>query len=278
MRAKELIEALPGATEHELNEIMAIIRAARQRSESWDEFEAEVNPLLAPYRIRIDRDDPRLEGHPGAAFMDGIVIGYWGSWPQLRQVLSHELVHQKQIERAALKGRAKEMYQSAHDRVLRGGKFNQQAYADDPHELMAYGRTFADAARAQGVNRPSAMAMLRRGNVRPMGYSPKGRKRFLKRAYQYAQDLPEGRDDIGRLPLPPEAKAYARRRGLGALKRQPRQYIGMIAAVTDQKARRRGFGNKDDGQKSGQKARLTGESYAASVYANAEKLAERLLE
>lgn len=54
------------------------------------------------------------------------------------------------------------------------------------------------------------------------------------------------RDDINKLPLPHEAKAYARRSGMRTLKRQPQQFINMVAAVTDQKDKKHGFKNSDE--------------------------------
>jgi hypothetical protein len=51
------------------------------------------------------------------------------------------------------------------------------------------------------------------------------------------------RDDLKKLPLPPEAKAYARRKGMKALRRQPQQFIGMVAAVSNQKHLKHGFKN-----------------------------------
>lgn len=54
------------------------------------------------------------------------------------------------------------------------------------------------------------------------------------------------RDDLKKLPLPPEAKSYARRKGLAAMKKQPQSFINMVAAVTDQKDKKRGFKNTDE--------------------------------
>ena len=51
------------------------------------------------------------------------------------------------------------------------------------------------------------------------------------------------RDDIGKLPIPASAKAYARRKGLLSMLRQPRDYIQMVADVTGQPVK--GFRNKD---------------------------------
>lgn len=51
------------------------------------------------------------------------------------------------------------------------------------------------------------------------------------------------RDDLNKLPLPPEAKAYARRSGMKALKRQPQQFINMVASLTNQKNKKHGFKN-----------------------------------
>jgi hypothetical protein len=54
------------------------------------------------------------------------------------------------------------------------------------------------------------------------------------------------RDDLNKLPLPPEAKAYARRKGLSAMKNQPQSYINMAAAVSGQSDRKRRFKNRDE--------------------------------
>lgn len=40
------------------------------------------------------------------------------------------------------------------------------------------------------------------------------------------------RDDIGKLPLPAAAKSYVRRKGLASMRRQPRDYLNMVKAVT----------------------------------------------
>lgn len=58
----------------------------------------------------------------------------------------------------------------------------------------------------------------------------------------------ESRDDIDKLPLPPEAKSYARGKGMAFLKAKPQNYIDMVAAVTNQKDRKKGFGNQDAGE------------------------------
>jgi len=56
------------------------------------------------------------------------------------------------------------------------------------------------------------------------------------------------RDDIGKLPLPPEAKKYARMTSRDAMSgRKPQMFIDMVAAVTNQRDRKKGFGNKDAG-------------------------------
>jgi hypothetical protein len=54
------------------------------------------------------------------------------------------------------------------------------------------------------------------------------------------------RDDLKSLPLPPEAKAYARRTGLSAMKKQPQSFINMVAAITGQKNKKHGFKNTDE--------------------------------
>jgi hypothetical protein len=57
-------------------------------------------------------------------------------------------------------------------------------------------------------------------------------------------------DDIGSLPLPTAAKRYSRGRGMRFLRAKPQNYIDMLAAVTGQEKRKRGFGNKDAGERS----------------------------
>ena len=58
----------------------------------------------------------------------------------------------------------------------------------------------------------------------------------------------EMRDDIDKLPLPKEAKSYARGKGMKFLQAKPQNYIDMVAAVTGQKALKKGFKNTDAGQ------------------------------
>ncbi len=57
------------------------------------------------------------------------------------------------------------------------------------------------------------------------------------------------RDDLKKLPLPKVAKAYARRKGLNAMKRQPQDFINVQAALTNQQSKKHGFKNDDQGQK-----------------------------
>jgi hypothetical protein len=54
------------------------------------------------------------------------------------------------------------------------------------------------------------------------------------------------RDDLNKLPLPPEAKSYARRHGLAAMKKQPQSFIDMNAAVLGEKDKKKGFKNTDE--------------------------------
>jgi hypothetical protein len=55
----------------------------------------------------------------------------------------------------------------------------------------------------------------------------------------------EGQDDIGKLPISREGKAYARRGGLASMKRQPKDYINMVAAETNQKGKKNSFRKYD---------------------------------
>lgn len=57
------------------------------------------------------------------------------------------------------------------------------------------------------------------------------------------------RDDLNQLPLPPEAKRYARGKGLRFLRNKPQSYIDMVAAVTGQQALKKGFRNRDVGER-----------------------------
>lgn len=60
------------------------------------------------------------------------------------------------------------------------------------------------------------------------------------------QGFSEGQDDLAKLPLPANAKRYARRQGMGALQRQPLEFISVMATLTNQKGRQHGFANKDE--------------------------------
>jgi Protein of unknwon function (DUF3008) len=68
------------------------------------------------------------------------------------------------------------------------------------------------------------------------------------------ETMQEGRDDIKKLPISPEGKAYARRGGLASMKRQPKDYINMVAAETNQKAKEHGFKNYDGQEFTGGRA------------------------
>lgn len=57
--------------------------------------------------------------------------------------------------------------------------------------------------------------------------------------------MQEGRDDIGKLHFSQQGKAYARRSGLSSMKRQPKDYINMVAAETNQNGKKQGFRNFD---------------------------------
>jgi hypothetical protein len=61
--------------------------------------------------------------------------------------------------------------------------------------------------------------------------------------------MSEGQDDIGKLNMSPEAKHYARRGGLASMKRQPKDYVNMVAADTNQKGKKAGFRNFDAAEK-----------------------------
>lgn len=58
------------------------------------------------------------------------------------------------------------------------------------------------------------------------------------------------RDDIGKLPLSKGAKAYARRSGLAAIKRQPKEFQKVNATITNP-GRRDHFQNYTVGQQTG---------------------------
>jgi hypothetical protein len=72
---------------------------------------------------------------------------------------------------------------------------------------------------------------------------------FNAQDVEFVPGIQEGRDDVKKLPLPPEAKAYARRKGLASMKRQPQDFINMVASVTNQKHLKAGFKNTDSGGK-----------------------------
>lgn len=60
-------------------------------------------------------------------------------------------------------------------------------------------------------------------------------------------DHQEVRDDLDSLPLPPEAKAYARRKGLASMMRQPADFC-RVNAMLSNPGRPDLFKNYDEGE------------------------------
>jgi hypothetical protein len=198
-----LLESLPGMSQAELDEIMNIVRSVVDRVKSGNpqvdvpRFEQEVNPLLEPYRVKFSSNDPMLMKYhmPARAGLDGAIVQTPSrisrdGFSNVPLMLSHELVHVDQMSRA-FHGNAMKMYQSAHDRILPGGKFDHQAYQTDPHEVTAYARSLIDQMRSRKGTKDQALAALKSGaGNRLKNVDTKSHHRFLKAAAGYAQDLP----------------------------------------------------------------------------------------
>lgn len=198
-----LLESLPGMSQAELDEIMNIIRSVVDRVKSGNpqvdipRFEQEVNPLLEPYRVKFVSNDPVLMKYhmPARAGFDGAIVQTPSrisrdGFNNVPMMLSHELVHVDQMSRA-FHGNAMKMYQSSHDRMLPGGKFDHQAYQTDPHEVTAYARSLIDQMRSRKGTKDQALTALKSGSGNRLKHvDTKSHHRFLKAAAGYAQDLP----------------------------------------------------------------------------------------
>lgn len=204
-----LLEDLPGVDEATLNIIMAIVYSAVDQAKSGNpavdqqRFEQIVNPQLEKYGIRFDAKDEILLTHqkPARGGLDGLVILTphrinRREFADMRDMISHELVHGDQMNRAMLTGNAAKMFQSAHRKILPqgvNGPVDVMAYTRDPHEVTAHARTAVDRMRRGKMTRPDAIKALKSGQVgfHQKAAGPKTYKRFLKHAAGYAQDLPE---------------------------------------------------------------------------------------
>lgn len=145
-----------------------------------------------------------------------------------------------------------------------GGKYQ----VSTPHGVKAKGTTLAKAKSQERLlnavdhgwkpthqheGADQIKAMIAEGRHKPgcqcgfcknMGSFGK-KKDKEKEEPEEPKEMSEGRDDINKLPMSREAKSYARRGGLASMKRQPKDYIKMVAADTNQKGKMSGFKNSD---------------------------------
>lgn len=198
--ADKMCEASIGPTQGQLDDIMRIIEEVMNAYVDIDTFEQEANKRMAEegYPIRFDRRDELLnQNHaPGRVGEDAMVLmpPQFFSLDMLRHVISHEGVHVFQMAAAERKGKAAEMFKSSHDRMIKpGGHYDRDAYYTDKHEVMAHARSLIDKYRAQRMNKRQALQQLRTDPSAGRVHREQ-RKRFLKNAYNYAQDLPEAAD------------------------------------------------------------------------------------
>jgi len=199
-----LLEDLPGVDQQTLDKIMDIIIGVVDRVKTGNaqvdrpRFEQEVNPLLTRWGIQFKSDDEILMKHgpPARAGIDGVVIATpqrinRSDFSSIREIISHELVHGDQITRAMQTGNAAKMVSSAQRRMMPGGRLDMQKYFTDPHEVAAHARTFVDKMRRRNATRSQALQTLRTQPVHSPNSTPASRKRFLKHAAGYAEQLPE---------------------------------------------------------------------------------------
>lgn len=199
-----LLEDLPGVDQQTLDEIMGIILGVVDRVKSGNpqvdraRFEQEVNPLLTKWGIQFKSNDEILMKHgpPARAGIDGVVVATpkrinRNELAYIREIISHELVHGDQINRAMLTGSAAKMVDTATKRMMPHGRLDYEKYYTDPHEVTAYARSAIDKLRSQKATRSQAMQVLRTQPVSRLKDTPKSHKRFLKHAAGYAQQLPE---------------------------------------------------------------------------------------
>ncbi len=163
-------------------------------------FEKEINPIIAQYGIRFDSEDKIIKayGTEGYSDIDGIVLKVPDRFDdyamlKLNQVIAHELEHAHQTQQAMLTGNAAQMHASALRRILPGGKLNYTAYHNQPQETSAYAKSAINQMRQSSLTRQQALQQLRTRKHLPFlsATDPKEIKRFRKRAYRYAQQLPK---------------------------------------------------------------------------------------
>jgi len=203
MTARQLIEAVVGVPQADLDRIVATIQQVAQGAADVHEFEAVANAQLAAEGIRFDRNDPELvsvgmpaRSEPGLLVVRTPTLAQMRRIdPRFRNLLSHELVHVEQMKRAKDTGDVDRMYTSSMKRMFPQGfpgPLDREKYMTDKQELMAYARSLIDDMRDHGMNREEMLAGLRRSVPHPMRRNdPESYQRFLRYAVAYAEQEAE---------------------------------------------------------------------------------------
>lgn len=188
-----------GLTTAQLETLMDIIEKAASESPGPygidpDKFEQIVNPQVSKYGIEFTRSNEFLNRHhaPACTLLGGVVVrtpqvNSPAYFHQLKTLLSHELVHKSQIDRAIGSGNAYKMMASSQKRFMPGGHLDKQKYMTDKHEIGAYARTALDSAGLKSKDK--AVSVLRRKKLPWLSQEPEGSdlwKRSRKNAYKHA--------------------------------------------------------------------------------------------
>lgn len=198
-----------GVTPAELERIMDMVKQAADAHPGAygidpDGFEKDINPKLAQYGIEFTRTNDFLNRYnaPACTLLSGVIartpsVNSPAYMHQLKVTLSHELVHQSQIDHAIHTGNAYKMMASAQNRSMPGGKLDREKYMTDKHEIGAYARTALDSAGIKTQDK--ALRTLRNKSLPWLSQEPKGSdlwKRSRKAAYKHATTTLEAVEEV----------------------------------------------------------------------------------
>lgn len=196
MKVKDVIEAIVGPSNKEIDEIMAIILKHVVANSSVLKFETSVNPYLKPYGIKFDLHDEELLRVGALARTEpGLIVFLTPpmrelSKPGFKLILSHELVHAEQLKRAGKTG-AERMYASSMKRLFPNGNeepMDRNAYFTDKQEVMAYAKSAVDKLIYDKVHPYDIVRMAKKGKINSpvLGHGKKTDDLFRRYVVAYA--------------------------------------------------------------------------------------------
>jgi len=161
----------------------------------------QMNQQLRPLHVRISKNGEEHPKWSATVAPDSTLIINPQSIhdKELEELLRHETIHTKQIDRMGSGEAAK--VGKRFEKKVKSGTGTMADYYGNPHELMAQARTAADYMRNRGMGAKDVEQALRTGRIpNEIGWQysrmpPKVQKRFLKNVYNYfRQDMGEAMD------------------------------------------------------------------------------------